>query len=298
MSSKNTLPSVDLMYCQHGGEVIPSIAIERIISLRDEGIRVYLDGIDKLRKARDLMQQAGGCQYLYDYDKAVESAIKWSDTTPDQAETAISRVIDGKIWDRLMTETGMYTLMSNKQRQEWDRQVAGKEMPPITLDNVMSTFRHLNASKADTFTQGLIDIFKSLSWDYKTNNPCMFGKRIIIAPLLDVWRSGWVRFSSDGHTKIDDLARPFYVLDGRNVPDYRVSDGARLDAFFSETSSTVRCSSVITSACDITKRAAPTLRLNARSWLRRSIIWLPVTIPECYPLACNADGRPHLRPEI
>ncbi|MFI2837264.1 hypothetical protein [Klebsiella aerogenes] len=37
MSSKNTLPSVDLMYCQHGGEVIPSIAIERIISLRDEG---------------------------------------------------------------------------------------------------------------------------------------------------------------------------------------------------------------------------------------------------------------------
>lgn len=55
MSSKNTLPSVDLMSCQHGGEVIPSIAIERIISLRDEGIRVYLDGIDKLRKARDLM---------------------------------------------------------------------------------------------------------------------------------------------------------------------------------------------------------------------------------------------------
>ncbi|MFH2176513.1 hypothetical protein ABK646_26300 [Klebsiella pneumoniae] len=38
MSSKNTLPSVDLMSCQHGGEVIPSIAIERIISLRDEGI--------------------------------------------------------------------------------------------------------------------------------------------------------------------------------------------------------------------------------------------------------------------
>ena len=44
------------MSCQHGGEVIPSIAIERIISLRDEGIRVYLDGIDKLRKARDLMR--------------------------------------------------------------------------------------------------------------------------------------------------------------------------------------------------------------------------------------------------
>lgn len=78
MSSEKTLPSVDLMSCQHGGEVIPSIAIERIISLRNEGIRVYLDGIDKLRKARDLMQQAGGCQYLYPrfYVSTSKSIIK------------------------------------------------------------------------------------------------------------------------------------------------------------------------------------------------------------------------------
>ena len=234
MSESKNVPSVEIILGQQSAEVVPSVAIERIISLRDEGIRLDLDAIGQIRKARDLMQEAGGCQYLYDFDKAVENAIRWKDTPSDRAVTAIARVIDGKIWDRLMSETGMYTLMSNKQRQEWDRQVAGSEMPPITLDNVMSTFRHLNASKADTFTQGLIDIFKSLSWDYKTNNPCMFGKRIIIAPLLDVWRSGWGRFSSDGHTKIDDLARPFYVLDGRNVPDHRVSDGAKQDAFFSE----------------------------------------------------------------
>ncbi|MFN6976475.1 DUF4942 domain-containing protein, partial [Proteus mirabilis] len=68
----------------------------------------------------------------------------------------MSRVNDGKIWDRLMSETGMYTLMSNKQRQEWDRQVSGEEMQPIKLVNVMSTFRHLNASKDATFTHGLI----------------------------------------------------------------------------------------------------------------------------------------------
>lgn len=273
MSESKNVPSVEIILGQQSAEVVPSVAIERIISLRDEGIRLYLDAIGQIRKARDLMQEAGGCQYLYDFDKAVENAIRWKDTPSDRAVTAIARVIDGKIWDRLMSETGMYTLMSNKQRQEWDRQVAGSEMPPITLDNVMSTFRHLNASKADTFTQGLIDIFKSLSWDYKTNNPCMFGKRIIIAPLLDVWRSGWVRFSSDGHTKIDDLARPFYVLDGRNVPDHRVSDGAKLDAFFSETSSTVRCSSVITSACDIIKKAVRILRLNASIWLKKSTTW-------------------------
>lgn len=180
------------------------------------------------------MQQAGGCSYLYDYEIAVEQAIRWKDTAPAQAEAAIGHVIDGKIWDRLMTDTGMYTLMSNAQREAWRKQLDGKDMPAITLDNVLSTFRQLNADKVDTFTLGLIDIFKSLSWDYKTNNPCKFGKRVIISSLLDVWRYCAARFSSDGHTKIDDLARPFYVLDGRNVPDYRVSDGAKLDEFFRE----------------------------------------------------------------
>ncbi|WP_083950394.1 DUF4942 domain-containing protein [Serratia ficaria] len=233
MSNINNLPSVDLLHRQQGGDVIPSVAIERIISLRDEGLRAYLDGIAQLRKARDLMQQAGGCKYLYDYEKAVEQAIKWKETTPAQAEAAIGHVIDSKIWDRLMMETGMYTLMSNAQREAWSKQLDGKDRPAITLDNVLSTFRQLNADKVDTFTQGLIDIFKSLSWDYKTNNPCKFGKRIIVSRLLNVGRH-YINFSSEGHMKIDDLARPFYVLDGRNVPDYRVSDGAKLEEFFRE----------------------------------------------------------------
>lgn len=49
MTNIKNLPSVDLLHRQQGGDVIPSVAIERIISLRDEGLRVYLDGIAQLR---------------------------------------------------------------------------------------------------------------------------------------------------------------------------------------------------------------------------------------------------------
>lgn len=232
MSATNSLPAIDLATSQQGREVVPSVEIERIIALRDEGIRIYLDGVKQLREARHLMKSAGNCQYLYDYERTVQNALSASDLTTQNPEAAISRVIDGKIWDRLMSETGMYTLMSAKQRDEWDRQLSTTEMPEITLDDVLATFRQLNAGKLDTFTQGLIDVFKKLSWDYKTNNPCKFGKRIVISSLLCVRRYG-VSFTADSHTKIDDLARLFYVLEGRNVPDYRVSDGARLDEFFS-----------------------------------------------------------------
>ena len=99
---------------------------------------------------------------------------------PEEAKKNITRLADRKIWDRLMTDTGMYTFMSSCQRDEWNSQLMSDTCPEITLDNVLATFRHLNASKMQTFERGLIDVYRKLSWDYRTNNPCRLGKKIII----------------------------------------------------------------------------------------------------------------------
>nr|QTX13798.1 Z1226 protein [Klebsiella pneumoniae] len=55
--------------------------------------------------------------------------------------------------------------------------VYSEECPEVTLDNVISTFQHLHASKNETFVTGIIDVFRKLSRDYKTNNPCRLGKK-------------------------------------------------------------------------------------------------------------------------
>ena len=72
---------------------------------------------------------------------------------------------------------------------------------------------------------------KALSWDYKTNSPCRLGKKIIVSNILYRWRTGYVSLDHSGMAKLDDLARPFWLLDGRNVPDFRESDGARFGDF-------------------------------------------------------------------
>jgi hypothetical protein len=36
----------------------------------------------------------------------------------------------------------------------------------------------------EVFERGIINVFKGLSWDYKTNSPCSFGKKIIINHLV------------------------------------------------------------------------------------------------------------------
>ncbi|MFO6300453.1 DUF4942 domain-containing protein [Rahnella selenatireducens] len=216
---------------QHAGEMIPSVAIDRIIALRENGLKQFTDALELLGSARRLFLDACNAKYLHGYDICVKEAINW-EKQPQRAQNAIRKTIDGKIWDRLMNETGMYTLMSTRQRDEWDRQLSGENMPEITLDTVLATFNQLHASKNDTFEQGVIDLFKSLSWDYKTNNPCRFGKKIIVSLLMDSYSSGRIHFSTLGRSKLDDLTKVFYLLEGRNVPDYRVSEGAKFAEYF------------------------------------------------------------------
>ncbi|SAG85554.1 Uncharacterised protein [Enterobacter hormaechei] len=54
-----------------------------------------------------------------------------------------------------------------------------------------NTFEQLHHNKQDVFERGIINVFKGLSWDYKTNNPCYFGKKIIVNNLVKHDRWGY-----------------------------------------------------------------------------------------------------------
>lgn len=67
------------------------------------------------------------------------------------------------------------------------------------------------------FERGVIHCFKCLSWDYKTNQPFKFSKRIIVDRLIDSWS-----YPNSGSTNaIDDLIRVFHLLEGKPEPDHR-----------------------------------------------------------------------------
>nr|VUD38514.1 Uncharacterised protein [Escherichia coli] len=52
--------------------------------------------------------------------------------------------------------------------------------------------------------------------------PAVLGKKIIIENLLyPLGVTGSVTLDCSGREALDDLVRPFYLLEGRNVPDFR-----------------------------------------------------------------------------
>ena len=56
--------------------------------------------------------------------------------------------------------------------------------PEISEANILSTFEQLHQNKDEVFERGMINVFKGLSWDYKTNSPCKFGSKIIVNNLV------------------------------------------------------------------------------------------------------------------
>ncbi len=64
-------------------------------------------------------------------------------------------------------------------------------------------------------------MFKGLSWDYKTNHPCYFGKKIIISNLVTYNRWGFGLNWGWRRDQLADMERMLYMLDGKSIPDNR-----------------------------------------------------------------------------
>ncbi|QXD01017.1 DUF4942 domain-containing protein [Klebsiella sp. PL-2018] len=228
--------TVELQPHNSAGEVIPSLPVERIVAQRDSGVTMFLEAIERLREAQKMFFEASGRGWISGMTEIIERSLSADRSATREAalKRSVHLYADRDIWTRLMNDTGMFTLMSEAQRKEWDAQLYSNDCPEITLDNVIATFRLLNASKGVTFEQGVIDVFRNLSWDYKTHNPCLLGKRIIIDGVLDNHRGLYFSVRTYAQNRIDDLARPFWILDGKNVPDNRISEGANFSAFISQ----------------------------------------------------------------
>lgn len=209
-------------------ELISSTSIERIVTGRDAALAqirqliAQLDAISQLTDsigggiARDWMMRQG---YAYDC---------WLTETPEKAMKAITWYLDRSIWRDLMQKSGMLALMDAQAREQWYNSLEQEDIPAISTDNILTTFALLHCDKQAVFERGVINVFRGLSWDYKTNSPCKFGKKIIVTGFVrhQPWGFGlnWGR----QRDQLVDLERMLHVLNGKPIPDNRTDIASRL----------------------------------------------------------------------
>ncbi|WP_373226022.1 DUF4942 domain-containing protein [Enterobacter cloacae complex sp. ESBL7] len=208
-------------------DVICSTSIERIVTGRNAALAQIETLIRQLEDISTLTSNIGGGkanewgvrQYRYDC---------WLMEDTDTAMRAITRNIDRGIWRDLMQKSGMQSIMDAQARDEWYNSLEKEDIPAISEANIISTFEQLHLNKGEVFERGVINVFKNLSWDFKSHSPCKFGAKIIVTGLVkyDRWgfglNWGWQR------DRLADLERMLMLLDGKPVPDNRADVTRRL----------------------------------------------------------------------
>ncbi|HFK4647124.1 TPA: DUF4942 domain-containing protein [Serratia marcescens] len=202
-------------------EVICSTSIAHIITGRNTALEQIDALIRQLDAISTLTNNIGGGTATDWGMRPGHRYDCWFTEKPETALKAITRSIDRDIWRDLMNKSGMLRLMDAQARTEWHNSLEKEDIPAISESNILSTFEQLHKSKGEVFERGVINTFKSLSWDYKTNCPCKFGKRIIVEGVVkhDQWgfglNWGWQR------DRLADLERMLLLLDGKPIPDNR-----------------------------------------------------------------------------
>lgn len=191
-------------------ELVPSISIENIVQKRDAAI-------ERAERVVALLEEMRGLGFptelIYSYSRSSREEFS--------VETA-RRHIDSATWQTLLTESGLYTFFDAEAREKWRKAIDSGDVPEVTVANIEATFASLYDKRGEMFERGVIAIFKSLSWDYKSNKPCLFDKKIVRTYSVDVM-GGW-QYASVSHrasNEIDDLMRVFCLLDGKPEPDHR-----------------------------------------------------------------------------
>lgn len=209
-------------------EIICSTSIERIVTGRNAALAQIETLIHQLDDISTLTRSIGGKTAL---DWAMKQDFRCGCWLMEKIETAmkvITRNMDRGIWRDLMKKSGMLSIMDAQARDQWYSSLEKDNIPEISEANILSTFEQLHQNKSEVFERGVINVFKSLSWNFKTNSPCKFGKKIIVTGLVkcDRWgfglNWGWQR------DRLADLERMLMILDEQPIPDNRTDVTRRL----------------------------------------------------------------------
>lgn len=202
-------------------ELICSTNIERIVTGRNAALQKIEVVIHQLDEISRLTSSIGDNTVEHWAMRQGRAFDCWLIQSVDKALPVIARNIDRGIWRDLMLKSGMLSLMDAEARGQWAKDLEEGDLPAISEVNILSTFEQLHHNKQDVFERGIINVFKGLSWDYKTNNPCCFGKKIIINNLVKHDRWGYSLNWGWRRDQLADLERMLYLLDGNTIPDNR-----------------------------------------------------------------------------
>lgn len=224
-------------------QLISSISVEGLVAERNRIITGYNDLVASAKFVRGVVEEANhrfpiacaegspqnrrsffGMPAIlvapHRYDR--HSAAEIVDDEKNARDSFVS-MIDAGAWAALIDSSGIRSFMSAAKRPDWDRAIHERRTAPFTQDYIESTINDLMGNRVAMMEEGVLEVFRRLSTGFKTNQPQMFGKKIIVDYLWSGFGAGnrWQTLSGSCTDSLDDLMRVMSIMDGQPEPDHR-----------------------------------------------------------------------------
>lgn len=199
--------------------LIGSLSLEALVAARDAAVLAFEQSSALMQAARTQLDVFGVRWPLVEVERSsmLSVHLPYSQERTDRDRENLAEEIDRQCWSTLFEKTNVRQILSAKKREEldkmlnertWDRK---RTLLPFTVENIESTLAGLHEKRADLFEESVVELYRSLSWDHKTNSPFKLQSRLIVHTYQFEY--------SDRHA-LYDLERVLCLLDGQAVPDY------------------------------------------------------------------------------
>lgn len=148
----------------------------------------------------------------------------------DRVLTRYKQHEERRCWKEFITGSGLWDLFPRAKREEWMKALRmgdyaykhlEDECPQFTADAAMTTFQAYAEQKDELRKAALLSLFERRSWDHATNQPALFGDKLIYPHFARLAKGyDWCHISipTCSHHFLDDLLREMYRLDGKPEP--------------------------------------------------------------------------------
>ena len=152
----------------------------------------------------------------YFLDGNADTNSRWSAPTVAKLFDPAGAIaaLNSTYWSRALQLTDVLDLMPQKRRDEWNKSIREHQTPDFTEETVRNTLADLIGMRAKFFAERVDGMFRGLSGEHVTNQPQGFGKRMIVARVLNEW--GSADHSRSG--LINDLRAVIAKFMGRDEP--------------------------------------------------------------------------------
>lgn len=133
-----------------------------------------------------------------------------------ESHEQVTRELDRAMWRRAFDLTGFKQIMDAEAVADFERSLFPSP-PEFTGANIRATFIDLHQKSGAMFRRGIVNVFRYMSDDYKTNakEPFKIGRKVVLTWIIGPSFQRGLQIRIGAGDKINDVDRIIRTLDGK-----------------------------------------------------------------------------------